>query len=606
MTPMDFVKTISPFEQLDASDLAQVEAALTEVHFAAGQSILIQDGVPSQYLYLIREGAVRMEREEHNGVAATVMVLEEGECFGYPSMIGESKPAFTVIAEEATLIYQLPENIFRKLLDNQPFAEFFLRSLSERLRETADVEVPRLGGNLTVEVGSLIRRPAVFVPPTMTVADAARTMNEARISSVLIEGSEAGIVTDRDLRNRILAVGRSYETPIEVIMSYPLKTLPTNTLTYNALLFMLEQNIYHLPLTQEGKIIGVITNNDLLRHQTTSPFYLLKQVEQLDSLSDLKFYFKEVAKIVGTLHRGGLEVVQIARIVSNLNDTLISRIISLVEQELGTPPTPYAWIVFGSEGREEQTILTDQDNALIYEEASSEADSYFKRLAKRVGEALLKAGFPPCPGGYMAINWCRPLADWLRLFESWIKSPEPQALLEASIFFDFRSVHGSLSLNPLERLLLEAGDSQLFLGQLARATLRLRPPLGFFRRIREENGHVDLKKGGIAPIVGLARLYALQARSRARSTLERIEAARQANSLSQDGADTLAETFRFLLTLRLRDQLTDLREGRTPDNRIRMREQLSARERRHLKEAFVAISSLQSVTSQRYQTSMLG
>lgn len=600
MNPLDFVRTIPPFDQLTPNELSRVVQHLEEVTFEKDVVILQPEGEASHYLYLILAGAVRLEREQQ-----TVMMLEEGDLFGFPSMLAGSSPALTVIADEPTQVYALPESIFRSLLDNTAFAEFFLSSLGKRLRQTTQVEVP-FGGNLLGMVGTLLHRPPVFVAESITVAEAARVMRESAISSVLVESEPPGIFTDRDLRSRVVAEELPYGTPIRQVMTPHLHTLPTHALVYHALLFMLEHNIHHLPLTQEGKIAGLVSTRDLLRHQTNSPFYLLTQINRLDDLTDLSFYAPEVAKVVSSLRQGGLEVVQIGHIVSNLNDTLLARIIKLVEQELGTPPVPYAWIVFGSEGRMEQTLLTDQDNALIYEKKVPGAEPYFKALAEQVGEALLRAGFPPCPGGYMAKNWCRPLADWERLFEHWVISPEPQALLEASIFFDFRSVYGTLSLESLEKLLLKGGKNDLFLGHLARATLQLRPPLGFFKRIREENGHVDLKKGGIAPIVGLARLYALEAHSRARSTLERIQAAARQKTLSQDGADTLSETFRFLLGLRLRDQLTDLREGRRPDNRVRMREQLSSMERRHLKDAFIAISALQSSTAQRYHTAMLG
>ncbi|MGB0388994.1 MAG: DUF294 nucleotidyltransferase-like domain-containing protein [Ardenticatenaceae bacterium] len=602
VNPVDFVRTLPPFNELTSTELESVKQYLTTVHFPPGTTLMsVQDGEPSGHLYLIQQGAVRLERDEQS-----VMILEEGELFGYPSMLSGKPPAFTVVAQEATLVYQWPESIFRQLLDNQGFAEFFLRSLSERLRDTVHIQVPALGGNLAVAVGSLISREPVFVSPATTIIEAARTMRDKNISSVLINGDPPGIVTDRDLRNRVLAAGLSFETPVRQIMSQPLLTQPATVPVHGALLFMLEQNIHHLALTREAKVIGMVTNSDLLRHQANSPFYLLRQLEKLENLEELPFYSEEIAKIVATLANGGLDVVQIGRVVTSLNDTLVRRIILLVEKQLGPPPTAYAWIVFGSEGRMEQTILTDQDNALIYDQPSPQAERYFKLFAERVGDALLAAGFPPCPGGYMAKNWCRPLADWQRLFDHWINVPEPQSLLDAAIFFDFRAVHGTLSLDPLEKRLLQAGKKSLFLAQFARAALGFRPPLGWFQRIREENGHVNLKTGGIAPIVALARVYALEAHSRARSTLERLQAAARAGTLSQDGANTLIESFHFLSAIRMRDQLTDLREGRKPDNRIRMEDQLSVIERRHLKEAFVAIRQMQNATAQRYHTDTLG
>jgi CBS domain-containing protein len=204
----------------------------------------------------------------------------------------------------------------------------------------------------------------------------------------------------------------------------------------------------------------------------------------------------------------------------------------------------------------------------------------------------------------MATNWRHPLSEWARLFKTWIYTPEAQALLEAAIFFDFRRVHGDLGLEPLEKILLQAREQPLFLHHLARAALGFQPPLGFFRRIHEEEGGVDLKKGGIAPIVGLARLYALEVGTPARSTLGRLETAGQTGTLSREGAELLAEAFRFILYLRLREQLRAYRAGETPTNRVPL-ERLSSLERRHLKEAFLAIREAQELTAMRFQTERL-
>lgn len=253
----------------------------------------------------------------------------------------------------------------------------------------------------------------------------------------------------------------------------------------------------------------------------------------------------------------------------------------------------------------EQTLLTDQDNALIYQDDLPEARPYFAHLADFVVQGLLQAGFPPCPGGYMATRWHKPLTEWERLFDRWIQQPSPQELLEAQIFFDFRPVRGNLSLQSLEQLVTHSGQRRIFLAQMARSALQFRPPLGFFRRIREEEGGVDLKKGGIAPIVSLARVYALEAQSPARGTLERLEAAARAGKLSAEGAENLAEAFNFLTRLRLREQLGALRRREAPGNKVPL-EALSALERRHLKEAFVLLRELQEALGQRFQTDLLG
>lgn len=598
---LQFIQSQPPFDRLSEAELKRVTESLEIVHFAQGTHILRQGGKPSRYLYVIRTGAVRRMRD-----GQVIQLLEEGDLFGYPSMLNQISPSADVIAEEDVVAYQIPEAVFHELVDNAPFAEFFLKNLSERLRRSSEVKPSTLSGDLTTSVETLIVRPPVTVSPLATVAEVAQIMTRAWVDSVIVLDEPPGIVTDRDFRVRVLAEALGPDTLVNQIMTRPLLTQPAETPVYATLLFMLEANIRHLALTQDGEIVGVVTATDLLRHQAKSPLYLLRQLETLETSSKiLPRYALEIAGTVETLFRGGLDVTQIGRVIASLNDALVRRLLKLAEDELGPPPTPYAWIVFGSEGRMEQALLTDQDNALVYLAEKKGAQAYFKTLAERVVNGLMQAGFPPCNGGYMATKWSYSLDRWLRLFKTWVMTPKPQAVLESAIFFDFRPIYGELSLEPLEKIILEAGNQKIFLGHLANTVLELQPPLGFFRRIRDEDGLVDLKKGGIAPIVGLARVYSLAARTRERSTLERLEAAAAAQTLSREGAETLAETYGFLLRLRLREQLTAIKAANTPDNKIRLAA-LSPLENRHLKEAFLAIREIQAATAQHFQTGLLG
>lgn len=598
--PIEFIQTQPPFDYLSEAELKLIEQNLQSVHFSAGTRIYGTDSRPSRYLYVIYQGVIRLMRD-----GQTVRVLEEGELFGYMSMLNQNSPAYEVVADEEILAYQIPEAVFRRLIDNADFAEFFLKDLSERLRQ-ARPETSPVTGDLTTPVGSLTLRPPLIVSPAATVAEVAQAMTTAWVDSAIVMDQPLGIVTDRDFRVRVLAEEMGPQTPVRMVMTRPLKMVTVETPVYAALLYMLEENMHHLALMQEGELAGVVTAGDLLRHQAKSPLYLLRQLETLESPVDLTQYSLEIAGTVDILFKGGLGIAQIGRAIASLNDALTRRLLKLAENELGPPPTPYAWIVFGSEGRMEQALLTDQDNALIYQEDTPETKKYFSRLADRVVNGLLQAGFPPCPGGYMASNWYRPFNEMLNLFQKWINTPNPKALLESAIFFDFRPVHGDLSLEPLEKIVSESGNENIFLAHLAAAALEFRPPLGFFRRIKQdEAGKVDLKPGGVAPVVSLARVYALEAGARTRSTFERLEAAAEAGTLSWEGAETLAETYRFLLQLRLREQLAAVNQGASPTNSIHL-SALSPLEHRHLKDAFMAIREMQDATAQRFQTGLLG
>jgi CBS domain-containing protein len=454
---------------------------------------------------------------------------------------------------------------------------------------------------LATPIGALVLRPPLAVSPDATVAEAARAMREAGTSSALVADEPPGIVTDRDLRSRVLAERLSPDTPVRAVMSRPLETFPAETPIFDALRRVLELGIHHLPVTRGGQVVGIVGDTELVRHQARSPLPLLDQIERLERAVDAPpEYSREVAGIAEALFEGGLGVAQIARVLATLGDALTRRLLTVAERDLGPAPCPYAWIVLGSEGRMEQVLLSDQDNALVYQEDAPDIRDYFSALAGQVVDGLIQAGFPRCPGGYMATNWCRPLEDWEALFRQWVEVPEPKALLEAQVFLDFRAVHGGLSLEPLDRILLSGGRRALFLHHLGRAALRFRPPLGPFGRIRTADGTVDLKAGGIAGTVMLARVYALAAGAGPRPTLERIQAAADAGTLSRSGAEILAETFRFLTRLRLQEQLRSLRAGEQLSNRVRV-EALSPLERRRLKEALHAVRRLQDATALRFR-----
>jgi CBS domain-containing protein len=460
--------------------------------------------------------------------------------------------------------------------------------------------------SLTLPVKYLIKGSPIFVKSSANVGQAALTMQSARVGSVLVAAEPPGIVTDRDLRGRVLAQGLGAETPITQIMTRPLKTIDSDSPAFAALRLMLEENIHHLPVIEEGKIVGVISSSDLLFHQATNPIYLRGVIDDLKKPADLAHYAAEITALVEALFRGGVAAIQISQIVSSLNDALVKRLVALTLEKHGAAPAPYAWIVFGSEGRLEQTLLTDQDNALIYAEESETAHAYFAAVAKEVVDGLIQAGFPPCAGGFMATNWCKPLAAWQQLFTQWTHLPKPDALLDAAIFFDFRAVAGTVSVDPLEQIIAAAKSQKLFLAHMARGALDFYPPLGFFNRLRSDNGKIDLKKGGIAPIVGLARVAALVAGSPERSTLERLRAVTDSGDfLSREDASALGEIFPFLFDLRLKQQLISTAKKRPIDHTVPLAE-LSNLARRHLKEAFVVIKRIQDAVRTAWQLDRLG
>ncbi len=592
---LDFLRATPPFDALARARFDELAAHVAERRFPAGTWLAHAGGEPMQHLYVIRSGSVRLER---NG--QTLQILEEGETFGYTSLL-TGKASFDVLVEEDLVALELPAADFRRLEEDPRFAAHFAAGLGERLRASlAQSQVAAFQPDLSQEAGRLVRRPPVWVEPGVTVAEAARVMRDAGLSAVLVRTDPPGILTDCDLRNRVLAEGLPADTSVERVSSSPIWTMPAETPIYEAWSELLDANRNHLALVRDGEVVGVVASTDLMRSSAQGPVAAIRSVERLSSRDGLTGYGARVAEMVSSLLAARLDPVNIAQLVARLNDALLRPILRWAETDLGPPPAPYAWLALGSEGRMEQTLLTDQDNALVYADAGEGSRAWFQAFAERVNDDLVAAGFPRCPGGYMARNWLGPMSGWCERFRSWIHAPSPQALLEAAIFFDYRRVAGKLDVDPLQSEIGAARDQPIFLRALTGEAMRFSPPKMLLLRLRGSSSVVDLKKQGISPIVFLARCHALEVGTTARHTLERIEAAERAGLLTGDTKDNVSEAYRFLVGLRLRLQLRMLVEGKPVVDEVPLSE-LTPVERTRLKESFRAVEAWQALASYHHR-----
>ncbi|HSD20813.1 MAG TPA: DUF294 nucleotidyltransferase-like domain-containing protein [Anaeromyxobacter sp.] len=594
--PVAYLRATAPFAALPRELFEEAVKDVEVIFEPAGKQLARVGGAPLEHLWVIRKGAVRLERD-----GQTLQVLEEGETFGYTSLVtGEA--TLDVAVEEDLVAYRLPGAAFRALLADAAFAGHFAVGLAERLRASLEQSpVATFRADVSGAVEQLVKRPPVWVDEGATVRDAARAMREAGISSVLVRGAPAGIVTDRDFRNRVLADDLGPATPLAQIVSRPLRTVAAGTPIYEAWRTLLDAGVHHLPVVRDDDVVGVVTAGDLLKHSASGPVAVLRSVERLPSRESLPGYARKVAEMVSVLLGGGLDARTISGFVARLNDALLHRILRWAEADLGAAPVPWAWLAFGSEGRMEQTLLTDQDNALVYADEGEPSRAWFAALAERANGDLVAAGFPECPGGYMAKRWHGPLSEWTRRFRSWIDAPAPQALLEASIFFDFRRVAGTLALDPLDAALEEAAARPVFLRFLAKAALDFRPPPMLLLRLKGGSSVVDLKAHGISPIVFLARCYGLEAGVRARGTLERIDAAQRAGKVDEEVAARVTEAYRYLIELRLRLQLRRMAASEPVTNAVALSE-LSALERTRLKDALRAVKNWQDAGTFHFKT----
>src|SRR5512133_529413 len=359
--PVEYLRSTTPFQALPPELFDEAAAAVDVAYYPAGTRLAHAGGPPLAPLYVIRKGSVRLERD-----GQTLQVVEDGETFGYTSLL-TGQATLDVTAEEDLVAYRIPAEAFRKLLSDARFAGHFALGLAARLRASLDQDpVTLFRSDLSGDLGQFALRPPVWVDATATVGEAAKVMRDERFSSVLVRGGPPGIVTDRDFRNRILADELGPEEPVARIVTGPLRTVPATLPLYDVWTRLLDAGVHHLPVTRGDEIVGVVTSGDLLRHSAQGPVSVLRGVERLPGRDGLAGYAAKVSDMVASLVAGKLEIATISGFVARLNDTLVRRILRWAEEDLGPPPVPYAWLAFGSEGRMEQMLLTDQDNALVY------------------------------------------------------------------------------------------------------------------------------------------------------------------------------------------------------------------------------------------------
>jgi CBS domain-containing protein len=594
-----------PFDRLPGPVLQRTASAVEIEYFAPGTSILGK-GEPSRFLHLIVKGTVELVQAADDGDPKLVETLTAGEAFGQPRPLAAAAWRWEAVARTDVLAYLIPGEQLERLRAEAGFEGLLADQAGDRLRQA--VAASATEGRLdlvSVRASDLATRPLVTCAPDETVTQAARRMQDQRVSSLLVEGDPPGLVTATDLRNRVLAAGRPQDTPVREVMTTPLRTMPADASLGEVLLAMVERGIHHLPVTRGGRMVGMVTDTDLLRQESRHPLLVRRQLERAAGPEELAAYAAEVTAAATRLVAAGTPAGDVTRFISGAHDALYVRAVGDAEAALGPPPCPYALLVLGSGARRESTLRTDQDHALVLaDDPPAEADAWFAALAERLAATLEQCGLPRCPGQVMATNPARrvPLAAWQDQFAHWIEQPEEEALLAAAIYFDFRQLHGELAAEaPLRRVVRRASGSRQFLGRLAAAALRRRPPLSFLRQLHDR---IDLKAEATAPIVDLARLLALEAGSPETATVARLGAAAEHGTAGTAAADLMA-AFDYLQQLRLRHQAGRLAAGAAPDDTIAL-EELTGLQRRWLKDAAHLLHNCQESVRMRFRTDQIG
>ncbi|MFC3632052.1 DUF294 nucleotidyltransferase-like domain-containing protein [Paracoccus angustae] len=588
---LDFIATVHPYDSLKRDELARVAGFFSRRSYAAGETIY-QFGDRLAGLYLIESGHVAVSDRHGDSVSK----LGPRNSFGERGLLRDGTAVTSARAVDDAVILMLPrDEVTRLIREHRTVARFFDRGRG----------VPDRGASVAMlKVGELLSGKPVACAPDTPIIEAARRMRHAGVSSIGIteQGRLIGLVTIRDMSNRVVAEGLDMRLPVSEVMTADPVTLAPGALGYDVLTIMLERRVSHLPVVENGRFVGMISQTDLTRVQAISALGLIREVARAGDVAQMTRVTARIPELLVQLVQARQRHEVVTRMITDIADAVTRRLLDLARQQMEPPPVPFLWAACGSQGRQEQTGVSDQDNCLILA-ADADADHpWFADLARRVCDGLHACGYVRCPGDMMATNprWRQPVPVWQGYFRDWIARPSPEAQMLASVMFDLRPIGGEAALlEDLQRQTLEAASrNSIFVAHMVANALKHRPPLGLiggFATIRsgEHRHHIDMKHNGVVPVTDLARIYALQGRIAAVNTRARLEDAGTRGVVSPGGARELIAAYDVIQTARLENQAHQVKAGRRPDNYLSPAD-LPDFERSHLRDAFVVVRGMQS------------
>jgi CBS domain-containing protein len=620
---IDFLRNHAPFDQMTAPHLEFLAKRVRPVFFARGETVTTPESGPADHLFIIKQGRIQGELPG-KGDPQQQWELVSGECFPIGALLARRPSHLLTRAAEETLCYELPREQFEELLHKSPvFHDFCTRRLANLLdsayRTTREQSAERLRevDTLSTPLRELLQRPPIFCAPETPLQQVLEQMAAEHVGSMIICDAQQrvlGLFTLRDLLSRVtLAALDPLATPIAAVMTRDPVTLEAQQPAYQAALLMARHGFGHLCVVDNGKLLGMVSERDLFAMQRVGLTTLAQAIQRAESVAQLAELGGESHRLVDQMLAQGVEVEQLTQLITTLNDALTRRVIELVVAQQSEPPPPFTWLAFGSEGRGEQTLKTDQDNGILFTlRAGQDADAVRARLlplAAQINSALAECGFPLCPGNIMAGNpeCCLSAEEWQTRFAQWIERGTPENLLKATIFFDFRPLYGDAQpVRQLRQTLLQQTQrTSRFCRQLAANAMQFRPPLGLFGdfKLSDEDStphSLDLKSQGITPFVDAARVFALAAGVGGSNSSERLLAVAAAGQLNADDVAAWNEAYHFIQLLRMQSHRRQAQQGKALSNRLNP-DQLNDLERRILKEAFRQARKLQSKLVLEYQ-----
>jgi CBS domain-containing protein len=614
-----FLSGIEPFSFLAEESIKEAINNLTVVQHPRDRVLFIQGKSRVGHLYIVQRGSAERYFEDR-GRKTMLGMLGEGDIYGGISMLlNDGISVRTLKVTENSVFYLIPKKIFLKLCEaNEAFTEYFTDTFGKRMLERSYAAIiaktiqPQEEGLVFFNqpISRIYTKMPVFGDVGLSIREAAAKMSRENISSLFLkdtDGQCTGVITEKDLTKKVIAVGYDTTCPVAEIMSSPIETISRQALIFEVLMRMMKEGIRHLAITDENEqIVGILSNRDILTAQGQSPVFLVREIATADSMEEIVDRHNKLPKQIMTLISSGANAKNLTRFITTISDTILNKIIGFALLHHPPPPVRFVFMILGSEGRNEQTLKTDQDNAIIFEdvpEASQAAvQDYFLKFGETVCTLLDDAGYAFCNGDVMAKNpkWCQPLAQWKKNFSKWIHAAEGEDLLQASIFFDFRTGYGDETLvDSLRAFLFKALDGWPgFLRHLTENAMYFKPPIGFFRNfvVESKGKHRDMFdiKSAMTPIVDFARVYALKNHIDETNTLERLQQLHLKGILQLTEYEELEKAYSFLLQLRFVRQVTAIVDDKdSPHNYINPKK-LTRIEQKMLKEIFNRIEKFQS------------
>ncbi|MEO1049752.1 MAG: DUF294 nucleotidyltransferase-like domain-containing protein [Bacteroidota bacterium] len=617
-----FLKDYPPFGFIDYPQLE--ELALTiNVRFAREDEMLFEEGQPGNDIcYILRQGNVKLTANQ-NDQEQLIEQCEPGDVFGVRSLLSGNPYVMSATCVEESLVYELPKSVFdHHLKETQGFSLFFAAGYAAGQSVVRSKEKPSAQKLAAVPEHKVnYSKDVVVGSANESIQEVAQRMTDRSVGSLVITDDEnlpVGIVTDTDLRKRVVAQNLSVVKPVTEVMSSPVRVIAEGFSLSEVLIRMLRDHVHHLVVTKDGTdksaLVGIVSDHDIMLSQQNHPAALAKNIRNENDPEQWPALRNQAEAIVADYLKKEVSVSLVSNFITEVNDTLIQKAIELaLDQYPEAKEISFCWLSLGSEGREEQLLRTDQDNAIIFEDGddNDQVQATLIKLAEHINQTLAACGFEECPANIMARNpkYCQPLSAWQKYFADWIKTPEPKALMNSTIFFDFRVVYGDKSLaESLSESLIEAiTKEEKFLSHMAVNALQNPSPVGFFKKFLVERSgeHVDefdIKKRAMMPLSDAARLLALQhGIQNTQNTPERYKKVSEfepSNALLYEEA---AQAYEILMRIRALQGIQNRDSGRFIEI-----DGMNKLEKQILRSTFNSIKDLQKIIEVRFRTAYFG